>query len=145
LANPVPARGPDHKRAGAILASKYANSLVFLIAGHHGGLQDREVLKSWVRGKAGDTAAEEALAIARSEVSWLEPVCSPCFPPWLGSKTETEFFLRMLFSTLTDADFLDTEQHFEVERSATRGTSATLGELGDPVRNESSGSQWQAG
>ena len=35
----------------------------------------------------------------------------------------------MLFSALADADFLDTEHHFEAERSAARGGTATLGQL----------------
>lgn len=127
LANPVAARGPDHKGAGAILASKYAEPLAFLIAGHHGGLHDREVLKTWLCEKGSDPRTQEALRIASLEFPSIEPASRLLFPSW--AKTEVEFFLRMLFSALADADFLDTERHFNPESSARRSQAAPLAEL----------------
>ncbi len=129
LGNPVTPRGPDHKGAGAVLASKCAEPLAFLIAGHHGGLQDRETLKSWLREKGNNSATREALAIARAEIPSVEPASNLSLPAWLSSQTEIEFFLRMLFSALTDADFLDTERHFVPETSARRVNAQTLADL----------------
>jgi CRISPR-associated endonuclease/helicase Cas3 len=127
LANPVTARGPDHKGAGAVLASRYAEPLAFLVAGHHGGLQDREALKAWLREKARDPRTEEALSVAHGELPSIEPASRLPFPAW--PKTEIEFFLRMLFSALADADFLDTERHFDPERSERRASADKLADL----------------
>lgn len=41
----------------------------------------------------------------------------------------TELFLRMVFSALVDADFLDTEAHFDKERSVKRTGAPLLEEL----------------
>lgn len=129
LNNPDNIRGPDHKGAGAVIAVKQAESLAFLIAGHHGGLQDRDSLKSWLREKEGLPATAEALALARVEFPALESTEATSFPPWINSRIETEFFLRMLFSSLTDADFLDTERHFEPARFAERSTNTSIAGL----------------
>ena len=40
-----------------------------------------------------------------------------------------EFYLRMVFSTLVDADFLDTEAHFNADRAGLRGATTTIDEL----------------
>ncbi len=129
LANPSPPRGPDHKSAGAILALSKVEGLVFVIAGHHGGLQDRGALKAWLREKASDNRTQDALCIARAELASLEPAAPLSLPSWTTSKIETEFFLRILFSALVDADFLDTERHFHPESSTKRPGTASLAEL----------------
>jgi len=127
LANPLAERSPDHKGAGATLASKYAEPLAFLVAGHHGGLLDREALKSWLSEKAHAPRTDEALLIALKELPSLEPASLIPFPFW--PKIEIEFLLRMVFSALVDADFLDTEGHFQPEKSAKRGDSGNLADL----------------
>lgn len=120
-------RGPDHKRAGALVAAKKHELLSFLIAGHHGGLPGRADLKSWLKEKI--QPAQEAIQRIRSHLPKVEPQTVLPSPTHLTSELTTEFFVRMLFSTLVDADFLDTERHFNTEKADKRGNTTTLAEL----------------
>jgi len=122
-------RGPDHKRAGALIASRRHELLTFLIAGHHGGLPDRASLKTWLQDVNTARPAQEAIQLIRSHLAEVEP-SPPLLPPaHLRSELDAEFFIRMLFSTLVDADFLDTERHFNTEQSERRSGAPTLSEL----------------
>lgn len=107
------ARGPDHKAAGAKLAARFGDLLAHLIVGHHGGLQDESgEMRPWLAGKLAEARVNQAIAIAGAAFGPLEPA-APLQPPrWVDSHLSAEFFIRMLFSTLVDADFLDTEAHF---------------------------------
>jgi CRISPR-associated endonuclease/helicase Cas3 len=121
--------GPDHKGAGAVQASKLWDALAFLVAGHHGGLLSRADLKNWLRDKADDGRVNEALAIAQRSGLPLEPEISLRLPAFVRLELGAEFFLRMLFSALVDGDFLDTERHFNPEKSASRGQATSLVDL----------------
>ncbi len=106
------ARGPDHKGAGACLAAQLnVDSLAFLVAGHHGGLHSLSDLKVRLREYAADPAVQAAMSAAQATLSGLHLVL-PAFPAYVQTESEREFFIRMLFSALVDADFLDTERHF---------------------------------
>jgi CRISPR-associated endonuclease/helicase Cas3 len=142
LANPIARRGPDHSSAGAILAERSFSPLAFLVAGHHGGLPALKELKLRVREKAKASAISQALDLAQQAISGIEPTGSleaklPAFlqetpqkiPEQEDFKRRLELFLRMVFSALVDADFLDTESHFEPEQAAQRGQGVGLGEL----------------
>jgi CRISPR-associated endonuclease/helicase Cas3 len=127
-------RGPDHKRAGALVAAKKHELLSFLIAGHHGGLPGRADLKSWLKEKI--QPAQEAIQRISSHLPEVEPPTVLPPPTHLRSELDAEFFVRMLFSTLVDADFLDTERHFNVEQADKRGNTATLAELWNRFAND---------
>ena len=120
-------RGPDHSSAGAVLAVQrhYWEGLAFLIAGHHGGLPQPETLKQRLHDKVYDPLVLEACQKADQIITLPEP---PTFPN-LASPFEVEFFLRMLFSALVDADFLDTEEHFQPERGKVRRQDYDLASL----------------
>ncbi len=126
LESPEARRGPDHKGAGAILAWQHLDSLCFLIKGHHGGLSNRADLKMWLGEKAKEPRIDEALRIARQEIPELEPTNTLNLPAHVHSELEAELFLRLLFSALTDADFLDTERHFSSEKAETRRVTLSL-------------------
>jgi len=120
--------GPDHKAAGAVIANKRLGEYFALVLhGHHGGLSRREDVK----GALGDQRAErgEALQRARKEaVSLLGNRFRPApdfTPPRniAGTRIETDLLLRMLFSCLVDADWLDTEAHFDPERRRARANA----------------------
>ncbi|MGQ9688435.1 MAG: CRISPR-associated helicase Cas3', partial [Desulfobaccales bacterium] len=111
-------RGPDHSSAGAVLAGRrnYWDCLAFLLVGHHGGLPSFPDLKQRLQEKSSEPAILEVCRKAEHLVTLPEP---PPLPP-LTSSLQVELFLRMLFSTLVDADFLDTERHFNPEKSEVR-------------------------
>ncbi len=122
-------RGPDHKRAGALLAAQRHELLAFLIAGHHGGLPSRTDLVDWLRDKTKAKPAQEAIQSIPQYLNPIEPMTALPIPLHLTSALDTEFFIRMLFSALVDADFLDTERHFNSEQSGNRINPLPLSEL----------------
>jgi CRISPR-associated endonuclease/helicase Cas3 len=135
----VGGREKTHSAAGAlwaiqILEEKHGASgklaarvLAYVIAGHHAGLDD------WEAGLA------ERLGNADSKTEFAE-TCSAMppdsilslgdFVPHLkhipGGADGFSLWVRMLFSCLIDADFLDTEAHFDAGKPAKRDGFPTL-------------------
>lgn len=113
----------DHKGAGALRARDTFEPLAFLVQGHHGGLPDQAQLKSKLRERDADATVQDALQQADAlgllgpDQSSSEELSCPAF---VRDRCNLEFFLRMLFSALVDADGLDTERHFSPIRSTTR-------------------------
>ena len=128
-------RGPDHKGAGATLALSQCQPLTLLIQGHHGGLPSRAEAATWLRERGADPRTAAALTLAQAAITPLEPPIRlplPAFttqPPANGQPPAAELFLRLLFSALVDADFLDTERHFQADQAEARGGATTLGTL----------------
>jgi CRISPR-associated endonuclease/helicase Cas3 len=81
----------------------------------------------------------QALEQARQTISSINPQSSlklslPRFLQVKDQKTQDlqrrlELYLRMVFSCLVDADFLDTEHHFDPQQSQQRGSGLSLAEL----------------
>lgn len=126
-------RGPDHKAAGAMFALQqklpFAN---LLIQGHHGGLRNKADFDQWYADKK--DAATEAIALARQASPDLlaQASSSPqaLFPLHIHKDPyAAEFFVRFVFSALTDADFLDTERHFTPERADLRSKEVAIDTL----------------
>ncbi|RJQ65411.1 MAG: CRISPR-associated helicase Cas3' [Desulfobacteraceae bacterium] len=109
--------------------------LAYLVAGHHAGLPD------WFRtlGIGGNLehrlSAEEQKDLPQVPEVWQTMAVSrvrvPYSLPCGRSLTEEAFHLwvRMLFSSLVDADFLDTEEFMRPDQWAQRGTYPPLSEL----------------
>lgn len=114
-------RGPrvDHKAAGAAFAARVNALLPLLIMAHHGGLRSPTDLKTWLADPALERRRDESLEIAQAALSALNDTHSLKLPA-LTSATDAELFARVLFSCLVDADFLDTEAHFDASRAALR-------------------------
>jgi CRISPR-associated endonuclease/helicase Cas3 len=112
------ARSVDHKRAGAILAaSRRLEPLACLIQGHHGGLHDMEDTRVWLTEVKLETLASlEQLPASLQELLAGATAAVPKIP----DPEDAELFIRFLFSALVDADFLDTEAHFNPEHAAAR-------------------------
>lgn len=137
-ANPAArGHGPDHKGAGAQLAARHLGLPALLVQGHHGGLKARTAFRAWLAERATDPAVSQALDLARQALPDLDPEHSISLPTFAEADSRAaEFFLRMLFSTLVDADFLDTERHFRAETASLRGSELTLDALWERFRRD---------
>ena len=122
--------GPDHKLAGATLARQHLAPLSMLVQGHHGGIRSLTESTDWTRQEVSRPDVADALARARECIPDLEPQTSLTPPEHTRqSRVGAELWLRMLFSALVDADYLDTERHFNQSRTAHRGSGPGLSEL----------------
>jgi CRISPR-associated endonuclease/helicase Cas3 len=128
-------RRVDHSTVGAVLAvrewGKYAGGmLAYLIAGHHAGLPDYDSAET-----AGSAALLARLHRMEQDGAVKELTGRPTIdallqqekpqtsPPGRDAEEKMEglhLWLRMLFSCLTDADFLDTESFMDAERRDSR-------------------------
>lgn len=121
----------DHSTAGAIHAIEKLGPLgriiAYAIAGHHAGLAD------WSPGEVGGGSLSQRLeqhdllddARARGAIpnQLLDRPAPLEMPPTKGSPSEADamhLWVRMLFSCLVDADFLDTERFFDAARREVR-------------------------
>src|SRR5260370_34809456 len=121
----------DHKGAGTLLGTFIDPNgfLSLMIAGHHGGLPSMADLKTTIRGKASERAILEAIATARDSLPELQTLSQDLIPANIATDIEREFFARMSFSALVDADFLDTEQHFNAGRRPERDNHWHISDL----------------
>ncbi|MBO9357750.1 CRISPR-associated endonuclease Cas3'' [Bordetella petrii] len=126
-----------HSTAGALLATERfgvaGRVLAYLIAGHHAGLSD------WFGGLDGRLADPASRAELNESLATQPPLAllnSDDFHPGLkaipGGRNGFSLWVRMLFSTLVDADFLDTERYMDAEKFARRNAWPALEELHAP-------------
>ncbi|WP_110946241.1 CRISPR-associated helicase Cas3' [Streptomyces avicenniae] len=119
--------GVPHKEAGAFLAARYTGKqFAAVVQGHHGGLPAPQVLKTLLLslrdGRHEDQLLiDEACARAGRLIPEIHPDRPVPVPAWLGpcpphdrprQELARDLLIRMLFSCLVDADFLDTAAHF---------------------------------
>ena len=131
----VGGREKTHSAAGALWAMQqlnqpgrpYGHILAYLIAGHHAGLDDWTSALEW-RLQSEDSKKElkEALdahppadLLAHGDLVARIPGGTEGFALWV----------RMLFSCLVDADFLDTEAHFDAGKPNRRMGFPTLAQM----------------
>lgn len=121
---------PNHAAEGAkwlFNHSKQAGKiLAYCIAGHHGGLPNWE--------DTGQAALRVKLDTPLADISF--PALKPTLPVELPFQIDQDrfgfqiqFFTRMIYSCLVDADFLDTEGFLDHNRSTWRGNYPDLKEL----------------
>lgn len=133
----VGGRDKTHSTAGALhgiakLGQGIGRVLAFLIAGHHTGLPDWEPsdgagasLKARLASENADSQREYSEALAQNiplEILDAPRPISTC----PGDSQGFALWLRMLFSCLVDADFLDTERFFSPDKSELRTAFPTL-------------------
>ncbi|WP_342377076.1 CRISPR-associated endonuclease Cas3'' [Myxococcus stipitatus] len=127
----------DHSTAGALWALREDLRLLPLamaIAGHHCGLSDQEKFKERVRRPEKTAQLQDALAQGIPKDIQATPSGLTVAPLLKLSPHRLEFWTRMLFSTLCDADFLDTEWFFDASRGAERKVEVALAQLADGLR-----------
>lgn len=115
-----------HAVYGAALAfQKKWLGLAFAIAGHHAGLHDLGQLKALVCDER-YKAAERLPRIVERFAAEVRPLDDQMVDLVFDKSqaAHAEFYIRLLFSTLVDADFLDTEAHFNGRRGGRRPRSA---------------------
>jgi CRISPR-associated endonuclease/helicase Cas3 len=130
----------DHSTAGAQLAMQtyrhQGRLLAYAIAGHHGGMLNGT-------GPDGGTLDERLAKRVADCAAWSSEIVLPGAlpPPSIRPRPVANaadrmgfafhVWVRMLFSALCDADFLDTEAFYAATygRDVARGSSRTLGQL----------------
>ncbi|HOZ49869.1 MAG TPA: CRISPR-associated helicase Cas3' [Candidatus Hydrogenedentes bacterium] len=106
----------NHSSAGGALsadglAPSAGRVLAYLAAGHHAGLPD------WYPCDTGNAALQIRLDEGRRNLSRIEPYAAGILaklrslsrPPGFVTPKDCHFWIRMLYSCLVDADYLDTE------------------------------------
>ncbi|HPV99371.1 MAG TPA: CRISPR-associated endonuclease Cas3'' [Spirochaetota bacterium] len=93
----------------------------FAIAGHHKGLPDRADWKNDTQEFQQNDNKDfcELVEIFRSDIGLLDDTLS-CERIIFNDSYERELFTRYLYSSLTDADWLDTEAHFNPDVTSHR-------------------------
>lgn len=125
--------GGDHSTAGALHALEMLGPLglifAYPIAGHHAGLPD------WNEGGMASLAQrlQQKELLEQTLEAGIPAVILNQAKPTERAKSGTDisqsFWLRMLFSCVVDADFLDTEKFFDRNKSEERGGYPPLTEL----------------
>lgn len=123
-----------HSTAGAVHAIKQWPSvpgyvIAYLIAGHHAGLPDWSGARGSLqfRLKGADAEYSESMEAAIPEA--VLAVSQPETPAPARSTESISLWMRLLFSCLVDADFLDTESYMAPERLHQRNRSPKLQNL----------------
>lgn len=118
--------------------------LAYCVAGHHAGLPD------FIGGRKPNGAlnirlAGEKVFLEEPQVrQWIECHDSlwaeKCQPPWQFGQNSTDmsFWIRMLYSCLVDADYLDTERFMAPRQADERSGYPELGELADEFESKMS-------
>ena len=117
-------RGPDHSSAGMLAATGLGtlSALALNVAGHHGGLPDKDALATRIEKKRGEARVVHALDAARPLLAGRAPDLSLADVPAFAQRSTLaqEVWLRMLHSALVDADRLDAEAFGSPDRAALR-------------------------
>ncbi len=136
----------DHSSPGAIYAQDQLGGtglpLALVIAGHHTGLKNRVDWNGgrdsrYDRAKREHLLEEVPLVAIPGDIAHVPALAVPVFlrgPEIALSKRKVEFWIRMLFSALVDADFLDTEAFFDLRRTELRQGFPSLDSLAERLR-----------
>ena len=117
----------NHAYVGALIAKKlFSNPPYYLLMdnilmGHHRGLYDHGDKEEILKKKMPDDVSVETLNEEQKKRKWNIPQ--------LESPKDRHHLIRMLYSCLVDADYLDTEHFMMPEQSLLRGGKSTIEEL----------------
>ncbi len=121
---------PNHAAVGAQWLSNNSKEagklLAYCIAGHHGGLPN------WSDSPVAALGIKLQQPFPEVAVPCIAPNFSTALPFSIESDRfgfQLQFFVRMLFSCLVDADFLDTEASLDKMKSGWRSTYPGISEL----------------
>lgn len=123
-----------HSTAGAVHAINQWPSvpgyiIAYLIAGHHAGLADWSGNRGSLQFRLQEAGREYSEAMEAQIPEHLLSADQPCVPGSARNPDSISLWMRLLFSCLVDADFLDTESYMAPERVNQRGRLPKLSEL----------------
>lgn len=139
----------DHSQAGALHVSKQmaktapnmGRVLAHCLAGHHTGLTDWDTSSNGSLAKRLNTPKPEthqALTHAATDLlTCSAPATMPKLQPGDHCAFQMSVLTRMLFSCLTDADFLDTEAFMDAEKTVPILCQSRSKNTSEPRRNKS--------
>lgn len=126
----------NHSSAGAALAEARLGACVgrihaYIAAGHHAGLPD------WYASETGNAALSKRLEEGRSNLSRIQNYVGGVVaqlrdaprPPAFVEQADFHLWVRLLYSCLVDADFLDTEGFMQPEQTGLRVGFERLADL----------------
>lgn len=121
----------NHSIAGANWLHKYSKEagklLSFCISGHHGGLPN------WIENASSGLKTRLKEKIPQIQIKLEEPAFEKSLPFAVPDNNrfgfQLQFFVRMLYSCLVDADFLDTEEALNPEKAGWRSQSPPFSKL----------------
>lgn len=118
---------PKHAIHGAKRLFQYSKEagklLSYCIAGHHGGLPN------WFGEELVSLKSRLNSELSKIDFQLKEPKFDKTLPFNIESKNfgfQLQFFIRMIFSCLVDADYLDTEEALDKSKSEWRSTYPSL-------------------
>ncbi len=129
-------KGLDHSSAGAQHAvKKFSNGvgklLAYAIAGHHSGLLDAKANGACLSKRLSNADIPD---YSSAPINILSQRLDSANPPInFGQRNievgfQLQLFIKMLFSSLVDADFLDTEKFMDIKRFEHRNSYSILSE-----------------
>ena len=119
-----PKSTPHSVYGGIALAQTGLPVLSVVAAGHHGGLSNLCDLKPKLSAEVDGPWFQEAVSsLDRNAMG------RTALPEYAKDALPCEFLIRMLFSALVDADWLDTEAHFNSTKIALRGNAVHVSDL----------------
>lgn len=123
-----------HSTAGAVHAinqwpSVPGHIIAYLIAGHHAGLPDWLGNQGSLQFRLQNAGDEYSEAMSVEIPEHLLIADQPAIPAPARDPDSISLWMRLLFSCLVDADFLDTESYMAPERVRQRKQLPTLSEL----------------
>jgi CRISPR-associated endonuclease/helicase Cas3 len=130
------AKSVPHALYGAKLAFQLLPPLAPIIYGHHAGLPETSKLRSSVANPDRETDYLASLQAAEADgIKLTADLDSKEILSEFKEPLSYELFIRLLFSCLLDADYLDTESHFDIQQSLLRKPAATVSELWKKLEN----------
>ncbi|MGC9218881.1 MAG: CRISPR-associated endonuclease Cas3'', partial [Athalassotoga sp.] len=128
----------DHSTYGAQRvwkSEKFGKIIAYAIAGHHSGLPDATGEDSSIQFRLQKEVPHVNETCIPKEILSYPDLTTDFLIGWFRGLSDTKrafaqaFFIRMIYSSLVDADFLDTEKFMDPEKSSKRDNFKTLGEL----------------
>ena len=104
------------------------------IYGHHAGLDTHSLAsQKFSHFLKENTSARQSMVSVWKELQQYFTIETPSFT--ISDDTRRELHIRMVFSSLVDADYLATEKHFDQNKANTRGEWPELTELWERFRS----------